>query len=388
MIVATLAGEGQGPGWTPITDRDTEPFAQWLAAGGARARVLSARGKTRWEEDVAGAPKASGSGIGVLRMPRKISQEAVVITISVVLFVLFSVFLNDFNTKANLATLLKNVSILGTLAVGMGFIVVGRGIDLTMVAVMVVGVAFSIWLSSKGLDFTVALLVGAGVVALIGLFTGIMVAVAEIPPIFATLAIASTVYGSGRILFSSDVLYAPADAKWLSFVGAGSVFGIPVAVFVFALVAFIMSVFLKYTRFGRFVYATGDNPDAARTSGLPTRPVIITQYVIAALIAFVAGILLTGLVTGINTRLYNSTMIYDVLLVVVLGGIGLAGGQGGVRNVIVGTVLVGILINGMTIMNISYTSQSLIKSVILLLALVIDALINPRDEQTSQSGDI
>ena len=73
---------------------------------------------------------------------------------------------------------------------------------------------------------------------------------------------------------------------------------------------------------------------------------------------------------------------------VVLGGIGLSGGQGGVRNVIVGTILVGILINGMTILNFSYTSQNLIKSVILLGALAIDAVINPRDEQTSQQGDL
>uniref|UniRef100_UPI003BADA8A7 ABC transporter permease n=1 Tax=Stappia sp. TaxID=1870903 RepID=UPI003BADA8A7 len=338
-----------------------------------------------------GAPKAAGGGSSARWFgagSRKISQEAVVIAISCILFVLFSLFLNKFLTQGNIVTLLKNVSILGTLAVGMGFIVVGRGIDLTMVAVMVVGVAFSIWLSTLGVNFTTAILVGAVLVALIGLFTGIMVAVAEIPPIFATLAIASTVYGAGRILFNSDVLYAPSDAKWLTFVGGGSIFGIPVSVVVFALVAFVMSLFLKRTRFGRFVYATGDNPHAARTSGLPTRPVIITQYVVSALIAFVAGIILTGLVTGINTRLYNSTLIYDVLLVVVLGGIGLSGGQGGVRNVIVGTILVGILINGMTILNISYTSQSLIKSVILLLALVLDALINPRDEQTSQSGDI
>ncbi|TIV15747.1 MAG: ABC transporter permease, partial [Mesorhizobium sp.] len=116
--------------------------------------------------------------------------------------------------------------------------------------------------------------------------------------------------------------------------------------------------------------------------------IIVTQYVISALIAFTAGIIMTGLVTGIDTRLYNSSLIYDVLLVVVLGGIGLSGGQGGVRNVIAGTILVGILTNGMTILNFSYTSQNLIKSVILLGALAIDAIINPRDEQTSQSGDI
>ncbi len=318
----------------------------------------------------------------------KITQEGVVAAIAVVLFIVFSISLNNFLTQGNLLTLLKNVAILGTLAVGMGFIVVGRGIDLTMVAVMVVGVAFSIWLSSQGFGFGQALLIGAGLVAVCGFITGFLIAVAEVPPIFATLAMASVVYGGGRVAFNSDVLYAPPGVGWLTFIGSGTVAGVPVSVLIFVGLAALIALFLRLTRFGRFVYATGDNPQAARTMGLPTRPVIISQYVVSALIAYSAGILPTGLVSGINTRLYNSTLIYDVLLVVVLGGISLSGGQGGVRNVLVGTVLVGILINGMTILNFSFTSQNLIKSVILLAALALDAVINPRDEQTSQSGDI
>lgn len=322
------------------------------------------------------------------RKPIKISQEKVVIGISIVLFLIFSIVLDKFLSEGNIVALLKNVSILGTLAVGMGLVVVGRGIDLTMVAVMVVGVAFSIWVSSLGIDFTVAVLIGAVLVALIGLFTGVMIAFAEIPPIFATLAIASSIYGTGRIIFPSDVLYAPNNVGWLKWVGSGALFGIPASVLIFGVVSVTMGLFLKKTRFGRLVYATGDNPHAARNMGLPTRPIIVTQYIISALIAFIAGLIMTGLVTGINTRIYNSSLIYDVLLVVVLGGIGLSGGQGGVRNVIVGTILVGILTNGMTILNVSYTNQNLIKSVILLTALAIDAIINPRDEQTSQTGDI
>lgn len=318
----------------------------------------------------------------------KITQESVVTAIAALLFVVFSIFLNNFLTQGNILALLKNVAILGTLATGMGFIVVGRGIDLTMVAVMVVGVAFAIWLSTLGQGFFGAIVIGAGLVAVCGLVTGLLIAVAEIPPIFATLAMASVIYGGGRVAFSSDVLYAPANVAWLSFIGSGTVLGLPASVAIFLALAALVAAFLRLTRFGRFVYATGDNPHAARTMGLPTRPVLIAQYVVAALIAYLAGILLTGLVSSINTRLYNSTLIYDVLLVVVLGGISLSGGQGGVRNVLVGTVLVGILINGMTILNFSYTSQNLIKSVILLAALALDAVINPRDEQTSQSGDI
>jgi ribose transport system permease protein len=94
-------------------------------------------------------------------------------------------------------------------------------------------------------------------------------------------------------------------------------------------------------------------------------------------------------VSSMNTAVVvNSSMIYDIILVVVLGGIGLSGGRGGVRNVIVGTLLIGILLNGMSIMNIQYTLLNVIRSLILLAAIVLDSLINPRDEQTAQQGDI
>jgi ribose transport system permease protein len=316
------------------------------------------------------------------------TQEGVVFGVTVVLFILFSVFLPGFLSAGNLLNLLNNVSTLGMLAIGMGLIIVGRGIDLTMVAVMVIGVSFSIWLSTTGVPFGWALVVGAALTIAIGAVTGALVAIAEISPIFATLALASVVYGAGRLAFKSDVVYAPSGLAWFTFIGAGTVLGVPVSICATALVALIVAVFLRKTRFGRFVYAVGDNPAAARTFGLPTRPVIIAQYAASAFIAFLAGVLICALVSGINTRIYNSALIYDVLLVVVLGGIGLSGGKGGVRNVIVGTILVGVLIDGMTILNVNYTAQNLIKGVILLGALALDAVVNPRDEQTSQSGDI
>jgi ribose transport system permease protein len=89
-----------------------------------------------------------------------------------------------------------------------------------------------------------------------------------------------------------------------------------------------------------------------------------------------------------QTRIYNSTMIYDVILVVVLGGIGLSGGRGGVLNVLIGTMLIGTMLNGMTILDMSYSAQNLIKGVILLVAILIDTLLNPRNEETAQQGDI
>ena len=108
----------------------------------------------------------------------------------------------------------------------------------------------------------------------------------------------------------------------------------------------------------------------------------------SATIAYVAGMITATAVASMNTNIAISSMIYDVILVVVLGGIGLSGGRGGIRNVIVGTLLIGILLNGMTIMDIQYTMQNMIRSLILLIAIVLDSIVNPRDEQTAQQGDI
>ena len=115
---------------------------------------------------------------------------------------------------------------------------------------------------------------------------------------------------------------------------------------------------------------------------------IVLQYSISASIAYLGGMITATAVASMDTNVANSGLIYDVILVVVLGGIGLSGGRGGVRNVIIGTLLIGILLNGMTIMNIQYTLQNVIRSLILLMAIVIDSVINPRDEQIAQQGDI
>ena len=324
-----------------------------------------------------------------IRPQLKITQEGIVFLVTVVLFAGFSLGLDNFLTLSNILVLLRSVSVLGILALGMGVVVIGRGIDLSMVATLVVGICWALEMTSNGMAFGGALLLGGAFTAATGLLIGGIVAFAEIPAVFTTLAMASVIFGLGNALFfSTDVHNAPPNVAWLQALGFGSLLGVPVVVFAFGATAILVHLLLRTTRFGRFVYAIGDNIQAARLSGLPVRPVIITQYVIAALIAYLAGLVTVASNSGMNTRLYNSTLIYDVLLVVVLGGIGLNGGRGGVRNVLVGTLLVGTLLSGMTIMNLPYAVQNLVKSLVLLVALVVDTLLNPRDEQTSQQGDI
>lgn len=230
---------------------------------------------------------------------------------------------------------------------------------------------------------------GLGLALLCGAISGFLIAFVEVPALFATLAMAALIYGFGRYaLFPSDVIPLPPVSPFLTWLGNGFVGPVPVPVILLAVFSVLMALALRFFRLGRFIYASGDNPAAARVTGLPYRPLLVLQYLIAAGVSYFAGVVTGAGVASINTRIVNSTLLYDVILVIVLGGISLSGGKGGVRNVLVGTLLIGTLLNGMTIMDIQLTMQNLIKSLILLAAIVADSLLNPRDEQTAQQGDI
>jgi len=328
---------------------------------------------------------------GLLRSVKSFhfSQEKIVFAIALALFVVFAVTLKGFLDTDNILSLIRSVSILGILGIGMAQAIIGRGIDLSMVATMAISVAWVLTLTNSGTPLGVALLYGLGFSLLIGLINGFLIAYVEIPAIFATLAMGSVVYGFGRFaLISNDVTFMPGSAAWIKSIGAGQVLGIPSPVLLFALFAFMAYVFLRFTRPGRFIFAMGDNPLSARVAGIPVRPMIVLQYILSSAVGFAAGIITATAVNSMNARIAGSTLIYDIILVVVIGGVGLSGGKGGVRNVIVGTILIGTLLNGMTIMDIPYTVQNIIKSCILLVAIVADSIVNPRDEQTSQQGDI
>jgi ribose transport system permease protein len=317
------------------------------------------------------------------------SQEGIVLLLALAAFILFSVLLPSFLSPGNLIALVRSVSILGVLALGMALVVIARGIDVSMIATMVVSVAWSFVLARDGYTFGLALAIGAGFAAVAGLSIGVLVAFGEVAPIFATLAAGSLIYGLGRtFFFQLEMQNVPPGQNWFAAIGQGSLFGIPLTIVAFGVLCLFFHLVLTRTRFGWVLYGMGSNPSTARTTGAPIRAMIMAQYIISALIAYLAGLILAASAAAINARLFNSTMIYDILLVVVLGGIGLNGGHGRVRNVILGTVFVGILLNGMTILNIDYTVQNLVKGIVLLLAIIADSVVNPRDEQTSQQGDL
>jgi ribose transport system permease protein len=317
------------------------------------------------------------------------TQEKVVLLIAIALFCGFSIFLHGFLSAGNLLSLVRSVSTLGILGIGMAFLVIGRGIDLSIVAIYAMSAAWTLHLAGAGVSLALAMLLGYLLALAAGVINGVLIAYVEVPALFATLGMASLVYGFARYaLVPLFVVYMPASASGIAWIGGGFVLGVPTPILFFALTALLGHAFLRFSKPGRFIYAIGDNFATARISGAPVRAIIVLQCVLSASIAYVAGMITATAVSSMDTNVTNSSMIYDVILVVVLGGIGLSGGRGGIRNVIVGTLLIGILLNGMTIMNIQYTLQNVIRSSILLIAIVIDSILNPRDELVGQQGDI
>lgn len=321
--------------------------------------------------------------------PRIFTQEIIVLAMAILLFGGFALTLPGFTDAANLVNILRSVAVLGILAVGMGIVVIGRGIDLSMVSIMVVTVAIQLELMHAGWSLWQASAVVALITLAIGAMNGFMVAYAGVSALFATLASGAFVFGFVRSrILTQDVIYVPETATSLLGLGRTQVFGLPLDVLVFLGVVVVVFLTLRYSRPGRFLYLMGDNFQAARTMGIPVRPLIVASFMASALMAWLAGMASAVSLQSMNTRLVNSALLYDVVLVVVIGGIGLSGGKGGMRNVVVGALLIGVMLNGMTILNLPNIHQNLIKALILLGAIILDGQINPRDEQTSQQGDI
>jgi ribose transport system permease protein len=330
------------------------------------------------------AAEVGRSGGGVWPKP---SQEQIVLLITVIVAVVFGLTLPGFASVGNLLSLLRNVAILGTLALGMGVVVIGRGIDLSQVAILAASSATAIQLMNAGAPTSVAIVAALALAIAIGVVNGAIIAFVEVPALFTTLATALVAFGLTRYAINTMIVYPPVTATGFLFLGQGRLFGIPMPVIVFVMVALVVHLLLSRTSIGRFVYAHGDNAEAARLSGIAVRPLTIIEYTLSAMIAFVAGLLMASSTASMNMLVVNGTLIFDVILVVVLGGISLVGGRGSVLSVVVGTALIGTLLNGLTIMDLDTNLQDMIKGFVLLGAIILDNRLHPRDEETARQGD-
>jgi ribose transport system permease protein len=321
---------------------------------------------------------------------KSITQEQIILFIAGVFFILFAFAVKGFATFGNITIMMRNISVLGIFSIGMGMVVIAKGIDLSEVAVGAMSAAWVLQLATDGMSLGYAILLGLALALFIGALNGYLIAFIEIPALFATLASGIYVFGFVRYFLLNDQTnhFLPKADNAFLFVGQGKIMGIPTPIVLFALIALLAHLFLRLTRNGRFFYAMGDNEDAARMAGISVRPMKIFQYSLCSLIGYLAALVMVGTTGSVNTKIASSTLIFDVVLVVVLGGISLIGGRGSVFSVIAGVLLVGILLNGMTLLHYALPTQDLIKGIILLAAILLDTLLHPRDEETARQGDI
>jgi ribose transport system permease protein len=320
--------------------------------------------------------------------PGRPSQAMAVLAMCAILLIVFSLSLKGFLTVGNLFALARNISILGILALGMAVVVIGRGLDLSQVASLAVSTAIAIIIMNNGYATGIALAVGFLLAVAIGVLNGFLISVVEMPPLLTTLASSLAALG---------IIRSTAVQHYVVFLGkghedflrlGGNIWGgVPVPILVFGAAAVLVHIFLSRTVLGRSIYAHGDNPDAAKLTGLPTRPLTMLEYALSAGIGYLGGVVMISETALMHLQVAESTLIFDVIMVVVLGGVSLVGGRGNVMSVVVGTLLIGVLLNGMTIMDMDVQTQNIIKGIVLLIAIVLDSYLHPRDEETSKQGD-
>ena len=317
--------------------------------------------------------------------------EYVVMGVTLAVVVLFSVFIQGFATVGNLRVIASNSAALVILSCGMGMVIISRGLDLSLVAAMVAGATTFAILIGAGYSGPVVILLTLLAMVAIGLANGWLIAYVEIPAMLATLASAMVITGFFRfaVLRGEFLLLLPKTNPAVVFFSHDILPGLTAPVTLMIAILALTWVLLRFTTLGRITYAMGDNFQAARLTGLPVRTTTLLVYAYAALTALLAGLVISASSGTVDFRIVtNGSLIFDVILVVVLGGIPLRGGRGGMRNLLVGAALIAVLRNGMTLLDLTTQTQDVLKGLVLIVAIVTDNYLNPRDTETDVVGDL
>jgi ribose transport system permease protein len=261
---------------------------------------------------------------------------------------------------------------LGIIAVGMMFIMLTGGIDLSVGSLVAVsGVLTSMLTVNMGVPTALAVVIALLVVVLLGLISGVSIVVLGISPIIATLGVMTIARGISYILSEGKPIYRiPEVIKGL---GQGYIALIPVPVWIMIIVFIIGGFVLYQTPLGRYCYAIGGNLEATRLSGVNVKKVTLLVYLIGALLCGIAGLILMGRLNSGQPSSGNGLEL-DVITAVVLGGVSVAGGAGKLSGVIVGVAIMGILANGLLLMNVNDYYQMVVKGSVLILAVGFDSI--------------
>jgi ribose transport system permease protein len=247
-----------------------------------------------------------------------------------------------FLTPENLSNLLRQNSMLGLIALGMTFVILSGGIDLSVGAVMAVAGVVAAMLAPRGA--AVAVLAGVIAATLLGLINGLLIAKARIQPFIVTLAMLIAARGVALAVTAEQDITIAAGAAGLTWLGRGSIGPVPTPIVVLVL-AYVLGAFvLRYTTFGRHVFAVGDNTDAARLMGLRVDRVVISTYALSGALSGLAGVILAARL-GAGQPVAGTGWELDAIAAVVVGGTLLTGGQGGAGSTLIGVLLLSAIFN-------------------------------------------
>jgi ribose transport system permease protein len=276
-------------------------------------------------------------------------------------------FLNPFNV----INVLRQVALYGIVSIGLTFVILTAGIDLSVGSIVAVVAVVTAMMLNAAVPIPLVILGALAIGAAFGLINGLGITLIGIPPFIMTLGAMVMLRGLALTISDGrpiDVTFTAGDFSWI---GRGNLFGLPVAVWIFLAVALMAFFVLRYTAFGRRVYAVGSNAEAARLSGISVPRVLISVYVISGtLAALTAVIFVSRLTVGEPTA--GTGLELEAIAIAVIGGASLFGGQGGVVGTAIGAAILAVLANIMNLIGLSPFTQQFVKGAIIILAVSLE----------------
>ena len=286
--------------------------------------------------------------------------------IFILMCVLFTILSDSFLTISNITDVVRTNSISGLLAVGLTYVILAGGIDLSVESVVALSGMVSGYLSGNPV---VAVLAGLAIGVFFGLFNGFLLVKTGVQPFIFTLAMNRIVRGIILIFTKGSNLYDISDSFKL--ISRSNVGPFPTPIIIFVVIVVVTYLLLNRTKYGRYVYAVGSNEDASRLSGIKTRTIKVSTYLICSVLASLAGIMLTACVAAAETNAADGWSL-DAVSAVIIGGTSLRGGQGGILFTLLGVFILAVLNNGMVLVNVPSNYFQFIKGLLMLVAVLLD----------------
>ena len=274
-----------------------------------------------------------------------------------------------FLTARNLINVARQVSLYAIDASGMTFVIL-KGIDLSVGSVVAITGTFTAGMIKIGLPVPAALIIGLLIGIAFGLFNGLIVANTRIPAIIVTLA-TMTIARGGALLYSNGYPISGMPKSFTN-LGRGYIGPVPIPVYVMILIFVVMYVILNKSRFGRYIYALGGNEETVRLSGISVKKLKMKVYMLTGLMAGISGLLLSSRL-GSGQPLAGDGWELDVIAAVVVGGTDIAGGRGTMIGTLIGAFIIGVLNNGLNLLNVSPYLQLVVRGFVIIFAVFVRA---------------